>query len=331
MIKEIEKFSDILQKSNKILLINHIRMDWDAWGSLGWFALILKEMGKNIACTNDCPVPPGLQFLWHNDLIQPGLDIENFAPDIIISLDASDTGRLWESYIRWKNTFDNTPLIVIDHHVSNPHFWDINIIDPDASSVCEIMTLLIEQLSLEKYVTKTAATFIYTGLQTDSNMYFNTNTRPSTLRAGAKLMELGADFRLPVAELYKKRTKNQLDVWAYALKNIKYSIDGKICWCSLTREWLRNLWIDKWELGGYFKWLISEIFVNVEWVQVAYLIYPLDKEENKISMRSQEWLDVAKICEIYGWGWHKQAAWFQTILENTEIEKKLITDIEKIL
>lgn len=63
MHHEIQKFSELLKKSQKILLINHIRMDGDAWGSLAALALILKSMGKEVRAVNDCTVPPSLTFL----------------------------------------------------------------------------------------------------------------------------------------------------------------------------------------------------------------------------------------------------------------------------
>ncbi|MDA9129030.1 bifunctional oligoribonuclease/PAP phosphatase NrnA [Candidatus Gracilibacteria bacterium] len=325
MQNQIQKLGELIQNSQKILLINHIRMDGDAWGSLGGLALILREMGKEVHGINDCGVPPALQFLGDTEIINPELDVETFNPDIIISLDASDTERLGETYIKWKSIFEETILVNIDHHISNPQFGNINIVDAQASSVCEIMVQIIQELKLEQFVSSEAATFLYTGLQTDSNMYFNTNTRAATLRAGAVLLELGADFRLPVSELYKKRTQNQIRVWQYALDQIEYHQEGNIASCVLTREGLKSLAVDRDELGLYFKGLVSEILINIEGVKVAFLIYPLSQNENKVSMRSQEGYNVAKICESFGGGGHKQAAGFQSEEKSGEI----ITDIMK--
>ena len=118
-----------------------------------------------------------LQFLGDNDIIEPDLDIAGFDPDLIISLDASNTKRLGKTYEKWEDLFHQKHLVVIDHHVSNPGFGNTNIIDTSLSSVCEILCNIIPQLELEQYVSPEAATAIYTGLQTDTNMYFNTNTR----------------------------------------------------------------------------------------------------------------------------------------------------------
>jgi len=60
---DIKKLSEALTSSQKILLINHIRMDGDAWGSLASLGLILKKIGKEVKCVNDCAVPPSFAFL----------------------------------------------------------------------------------------------------------------------------------------------------------------------------------------------------------------------------------------------------------------------------
>lgn len=306
-------------------------MDGDAWGSLGGLALILGNMKKDVKAINDTPVPDMLSFTWNTEIIKPDLDVKAFNPDLIIALDSSDTDRLWESYIKWQDVFEQKHLVVIDHHSSNPGYGNTNIIDANASSVCEIMTIIIEQLELYEQVWPQAATLLYTGLQTDSNMYFNTNTRSSTLRAWALLLDLGADFRLPISELYKKRTKAQMKVWQHALSKISYHFDDQICWVVLDRKWLDSLWLDESEISGCFKGLISEILINIDLVQVAYLIYPLDSWANKVSMRSQKWYNVAKICESFWWGGHKQAAGFKSEISVDTIEKELLEKIKATL
>jgi len=53
-------------------------------------------------------------------MIEPKLDIKAYNPDLIIALDSSDTGRLGKVYIDNQDIFQKIPLVVIDHHISNP-------------------------------------------------------------------------------------------------------------------------------------------------------------------------------------------------------------------
>jgi bifunctional oligoribonuclease and PAP phosphatase NrnA len=80
--------------------------------------------------------------------------------------------------------------VVLDHHISNPRFGTINIIDTDASSTCELLYEVLEDLHMLQFISPEIATFLYLGIQTDTNMYFNSDVRPKTLEIGAKLLAL---------------------------------------------------------------------------------------------------------------------------------------------
>jgi len=130
---------------------------------------------------------------------------------------------------------------MIDHHISNPLFGDINILDIGAGSVCEMLVDISERLGLTSHITPEAATCLYTGLQTDSNMYFNTNTTPKTLRAGAKLIELGANFRLPIIECFKKKNYIQMKLWERALKNMKQDFNSQLTYTHISENDLQEV------------------------------------------------------------------------------------------
>ncbi|MCH8518511.1 bifunctional oligoribonuclease/PAP phosphatase NrnA [Candidatus Gracilibacteria bacterium] len=331
MRQEIQKLSEILKSSQKILLINHIRMDGDAWGSLAALGLILRKIGKEVKAINDCEVPPSLTFLGHTELIEPELDIKKYDPDIIISLDASDTSRLGKIYETWKDVFQKKPLGVIDHHISNPGFGDINIIDSNVSSTCELLVQVLEELGLTEYIDSEIATFLYLGLQTDTNMYYNSNVTSQTLMAGARLIEYGADYRCIITEMFQKKSFKQLKLWEILIANMKQERYGAINYSSLTKYDIAKLDIVKADIGSHLKGAINELLINIEGTQIAFLIYPISLEENKVSMRCQEGYDVASICESFGGGGHTQAAGFQSTKNQDTIIEELLIKIKEVL
>lgn len=306
-------------------------MDGDAWGSLGWLYLVLQKMWKNIKAINDEKVPDSLSFLGNTDIIEPNIDVADFDPDIIISLDAADLARLGKSYETWKKVFTEKPLIVLDHHISNPGFGDINLIDIDASSTCELVVFLLWELSLEQYITPTAATFFYTGLQTDTNMYATSNTTPRTLQIWAKLIELGADFRLPIEKCFREKTPNQIALWKVAYASTHIMEKKWVSYSILREKDLQDAGIPLEKVSEYLKWFINETLINIVWVNIAFLLYPLGKWKIKCSMRSKDGYDVNAICQKFWGGGHVQAAGFENEADIEEIKKMLLEEIKKSL
>ena len=306
-------------------------MDGDAWGSLCALALILKQLWKDVKAINDCSVPPSLRFLWYIDIINSDIDVKKFSPDCIISLDASDASRLGESYKKWQTIFTHTPLIVIDHHISNPYFWNINIIDPKSSSTCELLTDIIQASWWKDMINWEIATLLYLGIQTDTSMYYNTNTTSKTLKIGSWLVQKWADYRTVIYEMFEKKSFKQLKLWGILIENMRQDMSRTINYSSVSAYEIGRLNIKHAEIWWYLKGAINELMINVQGTKISFLIYPISLEENKVSMRSEIWYNVASICESFWWGWHMQAAGFQTKESIEVITEKLLRKISEVL
>lgn len=313
--------------SKNIILINHIRMDPDAFGSLAAFYYILKDQWYNVVAINDIMPDESFDFLGASDIFKTDLDIVDFKPDLIISFDASSLAQLWTQYTNYEDTFKNTPFYVVDHHKSNPGFGEYNIINADASSTCEIALHILETIWLDEYITPKIATLLTAGLHTDTNIYYNQNTSADTLRTWAKLMEYWADFRAPMFEFFKKKTYLQSKLWWEILTRLQQ--DGNIFYGVVTMDIFEKLDINPGN-SSPMKWIINEFFANLEGMEVCFLIYPLSDTETKVSMRSKQ-LDVSKIASSHWWGGHHLAAGYQTNLSPQETADQLLTQLKKEL
>lgn len=92
--EKVDELSSIIKNHKRFLLVNHIRMDPDAFGSLGAFYILLKKLGKEVQATNDEAMPESFNFLTKETIIVPKIDIRNFAPEVIISFDAASLEQL---------------------------------------------------------------------------------------------------------------------------------------------------------------------------------------------------------------------------------------------
>jgi hypothetical protein len=84
-------------------------------------------------------------------------------------------------------------LIWIDHHVTNEGLGTIPLIDPRASSTCELVWRLVHATGVEASIE--TATCIYAGLVTDTGRFQYEAVRPDTLRLAAELREFPSTMR----------------------------------------------------------------------------------------------------------------------------------------
>lgn len=303
-------------------------MDGDALGSLGALYLILKKMGKDVRATNDESIPESFYFLGNTEIIDKDLEAEVFNPDIIISLDAASKDQLWISYKEGISIFDTVPFIVIDHHITNKWFWTLNIIDPVASSTCELLYSICCTLWFKIFFDSEIATYLLMWINTDTNIYYNTNTTYETFLAAAELFKLWGDQRLITNQLFKKKWFAKSKLWWEALIRSKSFENGQIVGSSITKAMFEKTETNSEQTSG----LLNEFYANIEWAKVAYLLYETPDNTIKWSLRgfTPEY-NVSQVAQHFWGGWHIQAAGFTSEGTIEEVEKKLIDNIKKIV
>jgi len=327
---EIGKFKNFLKNSKKILLINHRRMDGDAYGSLSAFYYTLQKFWNYIViATNDEKTPEAFQFLDDNQIFDTNISLQDFAPDIIISFDVASLDQLWDVYKNNLQLFQNTTWVNIDHHISNSLFWNINIVDTSASSTCEIVWDIIKKFELEKYIDSKIATFLLTGIITDTNSFFNTNSSPKALQSASEIMRFQPRHQDIIINLFKKKPYERLKLWGHILENLKDIKNGKIVWNSVPQSlFIQTKTTDK-DISG----LIDEFLTTLDWLEVWFLLYELPDKKIKWSFRAKtDLVDLNKFCSKWWWWWHSRASGFVVEWKNIyEVEQEVIQELQKLI
>jgi len=327
MQEKIKKLNLEINKAKNIVLFTHIRMDPDTFGSAAALYYILEKMWKNVILLNDEEAQNDFSFLWANEIVLSNYELSQFKPDLAISLDAASTEQLAQSYEQNKEIIKNIPFFVIDHHITNPWFWKVNIIDINSSSTCELLFNILKEIDLKKYIDEKIATLLMAWILTDTNVFYNTNVTHQTHKVSAELLKLWANSRLAIFNFFKKRSLLKTKVLAKALSKIEIkkldAINGhlynkNIIYTILEKSDFEELWATDKETN----WIIEHL-INIEDCEIAFIIYPLADWKNKVSFRSHSF-NVSEIAQILWWGWHKQAAWASS-------EKKINLFLEEIL
>jgi bifunctional oligoribonuclease and PAP phosphatase NrnA len=294
-----KKTKDLINASNRILLTMHERMDGDDGGSVLALMHHLKKNGKNVTCVIKKGVPPYLKFLPGSEKIKEHLNGGDY--DLIIACGCSSLSR---SGIE-KISEINSAIINFDHHPDNSNFGTINLVDPQKSSVAELVYDLFKFCHWP--ISKEIATCLLAGIVADTGSFMHSNTKPDTLKTAAGLMEKGALIDKITKQIYKNKNHNTLRAWGKAIENIYYDEKNKIIYSVITETDLKEIG----ELpNSAFEGFVSALN-SVPEAKFALFIRQ-DGQIIKASLRSETYknTDVAEIAKLFGGGGHKLAAGF---------------------
>jgi phosphoesterase RecJ-like protein len=105
------------------------------FGSTIAFALWLRACGKEVASYNEEGATSKFHYLPSHELVSlPPETPQKF--DVFVALDTSVKNRLGTVL---QAIAPGTPILNIDHHISNENFGDVNYIDPSAPATGQIL------------------------------------------------------------------------------------------------------------------------------------------------------------------------------------------------
>jgi phosphoesterase RecJ-like protein len=228
-----------------------------------------------------------------------------------------DSGNLERSGSSVKRIAEHATIVNIDHHPSNSRFGDVNVIDPEASAVGQIVTEMLDHFGYP--ITATMATNLYVALLTDTGGFRHENTTPRALDDAARLARLGADPGKIATRVYKMRPETTLKLSGLALATMRVELEGKLAWAKVTRRMLREANAVMAESEG-----IIDTLNSIAGLELAILFKEVQADLTKISVRSRGAVDAAALCASFGGGGHIRAA-------GAEIEKSMDDTVRLVL
>src|SRR5438046_7777425 len=139
-----EEIGQILRDHQRFAVLGHVRPDGDALGSQLALALSLQQLGKEVRVWNEDGMLEKYSFLPRAELLtKPPSSPENV--DVAIALDTAIQNRLGTALAAVRSA---KLWINIDHHLINPGYGDLVIVDPSAPATGEIIFRLIKSQGL---------------------------------------------------------------------------------------------------------------------------------------------------------------------------------------
>lgn len=283
----------------RALVVTHANPDADAIASV--LAVAAARDGQpTVAAVGDGAFPANLRFLPGTNLLADprSLDLRQF--DLLVVVDCAELSRLGPLYDDHPDWFTGATRVVnIDHHVTNPRFGELCLVDPSAAATCEVLALLFARCAVP--ISPQTATCLTAGVYGDTLGLKTPSTTSRTLRVCADLLEAGADTLTIVDHLFRLKPYSTVCLWGEVLGRTRRT--GPVVWTEITPEMLERSGAVSAEGEG-----IVNFIAGTEGARAAALCYQ-QAEGWRVSLRSvTEDVDVAELARLWGGGGHSRAA-----------------------
>ncbi len=313
----LDNILEEINNAESIVILTHENPDGDAIGTGLALYNALKEYGKN----PDIIIPEyprTFSFLPGADEIKKSSDIEKY--DLAISVDCA-TIKMLNGFA---NYFENAKVKVsIDHHSTNTMFGDLNYVSPDAPACAQILLVVLNYFKIE--ITKDIGTCILTGIITDTGGFKYSSVTAETFEFVAWLLNKGIN----VSKIYRKvlqvKTKANFELTRMAMERLEFLEDGKVAFTYITKEDEEKVNAESGDHEG-----IVEVGRDIESVEVSIFLRETDKG-CKVSMRSNEYVNVSDVCILLGGGGHVRAAGATMQCTVEQAKEKVLRQVKAVL
>lgn len=285
---------ELIENKQKFAITTHVRPDGDGVGSSLGLCWLLRSLGKSA----EVIVSDGVPVSYHNlpgasEIRQISQIDEEY--DAIFVIECSDVER--PGIVDLKNEF----TVNIDHHATSEHFGTINWIDQTASAVGEMIYNLCKAIGGR--ITKEIAECVYLALVTDTGSFHFPNTTERTLKVASELIKVGVKPAQISEAVYNSYPWSRIELMRQVLATVKRNEAGNIAWLRQTLEMAENAEAVDGDNNG---------FVNIPLAakEVEAVVYMREVQPNnyRVSLRSKDNINVARVAEKFGGGGHKNAA-----------------------
>jgi phosphoesterase RecJ-like protein len=298
--EDLARAAEVLRGAPEVAIACHVNPDTDALGSMLGLANHLGSLG--VATVTSYPnepldLPRWAEWLPGSDLVIPPSAFPE-EPAVMVTCDCASFDRLGPLGHAATTAGE---LIWIDHHRSNDGLGTIRLVDPAASSTCELVVRLIDAIGGD--MTDASAVCLYAGLVTDTGRFQYQATTPETLRVAARLREHDFDHSSLSQALYEDSRFAYLAVLGRALERLTLVQDSDLVWTYLTQADLAEAGVEPADTED-----LIDVIRTAREADVAALVKQQRDGRFKVSVRSRGGHDLSVVAAAFGGGGHRLAA-----------------------
>lgn len=305
---------DKIKQYDRIIVTRHFRPDGDAIGSSKGLARMpkLSFPQKEVYVINE-DSSEYLAFLGGEDA--PIAD-EKYSDALVIVCDTATTDRISNKKFSLAKE-----IVKIDHHIDVKPYGDLSWVEEERSSLCEMIADFWLTFKDELTLDKEGATYIFTGMVTDSGRFRFSSVDGETMRRAGALLDLGIDTEWIYANL-NLDDFNVFKFEAYVYKKMKVTTDG-VAYIYVDKAMQRKFKLTNEQASNVVSYLdgIKSAIVWLAFIENA-------DGSIRVRLRSR-FVTINALAEKYGGGGHDRACG-ATVHSKKEM-KQMLSDANEIV
>ena len=290
---EMQTILDKIKEYDSIIIFRHKRPDGDATGSTKGLQRILKLTypEKQVLLINS-DYADYMSFLGGED---EDVADEVYTKSLGIVIDTATADRISnKKYALCRE------LVKMDHHIPVESYGNYEWVEEHRSSACEMVATFYLAFRDELKIDSEAATYIYTGMVTDSGRFRYREVSGETMRAAGALLDIGIDTDSLFANLYMKEY-HTFKFEAYVLENMQITENG-VAYIYVDKKMQEMFSLTQEEASAVVSHLDS---IKGSLIWLAFI----DNSDDSIRVRLRSrFVTVSEIANNYHGGGHACAA-----------------------
>lgn len=305
---------DKIKQYDRIIVTRHFRPDGDAIGSSKGLARMLKlSFPQKEVYVNNEDSSEYLAFLGGEDA--PIAD-EKYSDALVIVCDTATTDRISNKKFSLAKE-----IVKIDHHIDVKPYGDLSWVEEERSSLCEMIADFWLTFKDELTLDKEGATYIFTGMVTDSGRFRFSSVDGETMRRAGALLDLGIDTEWIYANL-NLDDFNVFKFEAYVYKKMKVTTDG-VAYIYVDKAMQRKFKLTNEQASNVVSYL-DGIKGSIVWLAF------IENADGSIRVRLRSrFVTINALAEKYGGGGHDRACG-ATVHSKKEM-KQMLSDANEIV
>lgn len=316
-VKYFKTLKEGIEKARTIAISGHANPDGDSIGSMLALGLALKAAGKKVYMLCQDEIPANYKSLPGIDQIVKGI---RKRVDLAIAVDCSIIDLLDKNIPVFKKS---KSVLEIDHHSYRKPFGDMQFIDREAAAVGELIFYILKRLNIK--ITRDIAENLLTSIIVETNLFKLANVRQYTFKVCSELLTDGLNFSQLAEMVYGPKTRETIMLLAMCFIRARFLKNGKIMWSIIRKKDLKKVSGKEYDTDA-----VANEMRSIKGVEIAVLFREKDKRTLRVSLRSEDNIDVGKVAWNYEGGGHSDIA--GCFIPNTKrYMKKILSEVEGLL